>query len=282
MTALQPKISVIIPAYNYGAYLGECLDSVLRQSFQNWDCIIVDNGSTDTTAEVAKAFVAKDARFHYCFTEQKGVSFARNCALKQSTAEYILPLDADDKLASSYLEEALQMFDRQPQLKLVYCEAELFGASQGRWSLPEYTWKGLLGENSIFCSAVFRRSEAIACGGFNESMKEGLEDWDFWIRFLAGNEQVYKIPKVLFFYRVKHNSRNAVLDKELQLRLRRRIYENNRSHYDAVFTTPELMYELYLLRTENRRLRQSRDYRLGSMLLTPLRFITSLFKSFGA
>ena len=86
------NVSIIIPAYNSAVYIAETLNSVIAQSFTNWECIIVDNGSTDKTKQVVENFVSKDKRFQYHSCEQNGVSFARNLAVEKSRGKYILPL----------------------------------------------------------------------------------------------------------------------------------------------------------------------------------------------
>ncbi|WP_317897484.1 glycosyltransferase [Aurantibacillus circumpalustris] len=271
-------ISIIIPAYNYGNYLGECLDSVLAQTYSNWECVIVDNGSTDNTAQVAKSYVAKDPRFIYVHTEQKGVSFARNKAIELSKGKFILPLDADDKIASTYLEKAEKILRTKKDIRVVYCDAELFGASTGKWILPTFTLKGLLMENSIFCSALFRKSDFNTVGGYNIEMKEGFEDWDFWIRMLKTGESVYKIPEILFYYRIKPASRNSVLDQEKQLVLRRRIYINHKDVYDKMFDLSELIFNYHSVAKKLKSMEESTTYRCARVLLKPILFLRNIFK----
>lgn len=274
----RTKISVIVPAYNYGNYLGECLDSVLFQTYSNWECIIVDNGSTDNTAEVAKAYTKNDQRFKYVLTEQNGVSFARNKAAELSVGEFILPLDADDKIAPGLLEKAENVLRKNKDVKVVYCDAMLFGASKGKWILPDYSLKNLLVENSIFCTALFRKSDFNTAGGYNLNMREGFEDWDFWIRMLKDGSKIYKIPEVLFYYRIKAASRNSQLDREKQLILRRRIVENHRELYDKYFPTADLLFDYHSQNVELRNIKASNNLKLGKMLLAPLRFVKNLFK----
>ena len=273
------RLSVIVPSYNYGAYIAECLDSVMAQSFRHWECIVIDNGSTDNTATVVKAYEAKDSRIRYHFTEQKGVSFARNKAVELSRGEYILPLDADDKIDPTYLEKAIAILSTRPELKLVYCDAELFGAFSGKWVLPEYSLRDLLIENSIFCSALYRKADFYAAGGYNENMKEGFEDWDFWIRMLQGGEPVYKIPEALFYYRMRLNSRNGVLTPGKQLSLRRRIFEDHKALYEASFALPDLIFEYYELKKELAAAKDSVDLKAGRLILGPARFLKNMFNS---
>lgn len=270
-------VSVIVPAYNYANYLPECLDSVKAQSFQNWECIIIDNGSTDNTKEVVQKYVTNDSRFKYLYTENKGVSKARNLGVKNSSGEFILPLDADDKIHPSLLQKEVEQHQKNKDLTLVYSEAELFGNSSGKWNLPEYSFKDMLVENSIFCTAMYKRADFDRVGGYNENMHEGFEDWDFWIALLQNDAKVYRVPEVLFYYRIRTNTRNSVLDKEKQLRLRNTIYTNHKAVYDQYFAAPDLIFDKYLLSTKLNSLEGSKDYKVGKKLLSPLRFIKSLF-----
>ncbi len=271
-------VSIIIPAYNYGAYIGECLNSVLGQSYPHWECIVVDNGSTDNTAGIVTAYAEKDKRIHYHFTAQNGVSRARNLAVSLSAGQYILPLDADDKIAPAYLEKGLKHLQQHPEIKVVYCDAELFGAASGKWALPEYSLHDLLIENSIFCSALYRRSDFDATGGYNENMKEGFEDWDFWISMLKRGGNVYKIPEVLFYYRIRQASRNSSLDHEKQLRLRQQIYENHRALYDATFRLPDLLFKNNLLAGELKNIKQSGQFKAGKLATAPWRLLRKILK----
>jgi glycosyltransferase involved in cell wall biosynthesis len=271
-------ISFIVPCYNYGQFLAECLDSIRLQSFEAWECLIIDNGSTDNTKEVAAQFTVKDFRFKYHFIEQQGVSFARNFGIRHSNGKYILPVDADDKIATSYARKAFDILERSPAVKVVYSDAELFGASSGKWILPEYSLRDMLVENSIFSSAMYRRADFDRSGGYNENMREGFEDWDFWIRMLKDGAEVYKIPEVLFYYRIRASSRNNSLDHERQLMLRRRIYENHRDVYERIYNMPEILFNNYGLKRQLKSVEDSREYRFGKMILSPLRRLKNLFK----
>lgn len=269
-------ISVIIPAYNYGNFISDCLDSVLSQTFKNWECIVVDNGSTDNTSSIVKNYINKDSRIKYHYTDQKGVSLARNIGVDLSEGSYILPLDADDKIAESYLEKAIAIMNKNPQVSLVYCDAVLFGSVNKKWILPKFEFKNMLIENSIFCSALVKKSEFLAVNGYNVNMVEGFEDWDFWIKYLANNKIVYKINEPLFYYRIKQNSRNSVLDNEKQLRLRSQIYQNNLDVYKVYFSIPELIYENYMLNTKYKTLHNSLTYKIGKLLAYPYNFIKKI------
>ena len=138
---MNPLISVIVPCYNQAQFLDECLQSVLDQTYQNWECIIVNDGSPDHTEEIAKNWVEKDARFRYLSKENGGLSSARNAGIEIAKGEWILPLDADDKIGERYLELAEKEFGKD--YTVIYCEAELFGNETGKWHLPEFSLENL-------------------------------------------------------------------------------------------------------------------------------------------
>ncbi len=188
-----------------------------------------------------------------------------------------MPLDADDKIHPNLMQKEVEQHQKDKDLTLVYSEAELFGNSSGKWNLPEYSFKDLLIENSIFCTAMYKRKDFDRVGGYNENMHEGFEDWDFWISLLQNYARVYKVPEVLFYYRIRRNSRNSVLDNEKQLRLRNTIYKNHKAVYDEYFATPDLIFEKYLIGTKLNSIEGSKDYEVGKKLLAPFRFIKSLF-----
>ena len=132
----QPLISVIVPCYNQAQYLDECLQSVLEQTYQNWECIIVNDGSPDNTEEVVKKWTEKDPRFKYLKKENGGLSSARNAGIKAAEGEWILPLDADDKIGDRYLELAEKEFGES--YTVIYCKAEKFCVQQVVWDFPSF------------------------------------------------------------------------------------------------------------------------------------------------
>lgn len=163
----RAKVSVIVPVYNQGEFLAEALDSVLQQTYSNWECVIVNDGSTDNTEEVALDYVNKDGRFRYLYQDNSGVSAARNNGIRHSDGLFILPLDGDDILCPSYLEKAVSRFMLHPETTLVYGKAEFFGDRSGVWDLPEWSWGSFIWENCIYCSAMYKRSDFEAIGGYS-------------------------------------------------------------------------------------------------------------------
>lgn len=201
-------VSVIVPCYNQAQYLDECLQSVLNQTYQHWECIIINDGSTDNTAEVSKKWIEKDSRFFYNEKENGGVSSARNYGIKKSKGVYILPLDGDDYISDNYIEICVNNIETDPNNKLVYGKAINFGEINGEWILPNYSFENLLRGNMIFCTALYKRSDFDLIGGYDENMVISCEDWEFWIRLLKNGGNVIRDLNCTFYYRIKKQSRN--------------------------------------------------------------------------
>lgn len=199
-------VSVIVPCYNQAQYLDECLQSVLDQSYLHWECIIVNDGSPDGTEEIAKNWVEKDSRFAYLKKENGGLSGARNAGITKAKGDFILPLDADDKISKDYIALAVAEFEKDLEVKIVYCKSEKFGDIEGLWQLPPFSISDLCRYNMIFCSALYRREDWKSVGGYDVNMIYGLEDWEFWIAILKNGGNVKCLDEVGFYYRIKENS----------------------------------------------------------------------------
>lgn len=210
----NPLVSIIVPCYNQALYLDEALQSVLDQTYVNWECIIVNDGSPDNTDEVAKIWLQKDTRFKYVFQENSGLCCARNFGISQAVGELILPLDADDKIGLNYTELAVHAFEQDSSLKVVYCKAKKFGIRDGLWELPSFSLERLTYDNMIFCSAFFKKSDWLLVGGYDPKMIYGLEDWEFWISVLKNGGSVKCLKDIGFYYRIKPDSMLKRIDKE--------------------------------------------------------------------
>lgn len=200
------KISVIIPYYNKAEFLDEALTSVYLQSYADWECLIVNDGSQDDITIAIQKWLNKDKRFQYYEKKNGGVSSARNFGIKLAKGEWILPLDPDDRIGKDYLELASGYFGKG--YSLIYCEAEKFGDEQGKWQLPDFSLNSLAEDNVIFNAAFYKKSAWTTLGGYDESLPI-LEDWDFWISLLKNGDKVARINKVCFYYRIK--SSNSIM-----------------------------------------------------------------------
>jgi glycosyltransferase involved in cell wall biosynthesis len=202
-----PKVSVVIPCFNHGLYLDEAVDSVLRQTCTDFEIVVVDDGSSDPyTVSLLASYDRPKTRV--IRTENRGLSRARNTGIGSALGRYILPLDADDRIADSYLEKALAILEARPEVGVVYCDEEMFGERQGLWSVLPYDPAALLFDNLICATAMYRRSDWEKVGGYSPRFIYGWEDWDFWLSMASLGKEVVKIPEPLFYYRIRTASMN--------------------------------------------------------------------------
>ena len=203
----EPFVSVIIAVYNMQEYLAECVSSILASSYKNLEIVIVDDGSNDGTLTVAQELAA----INKCITvashkHNMGVSCARNHAIDIAQGEFILPVDGDDKIAPHYIEQAINCFIKDPDVKVVTCYGEFFGNRTGRWTLPTFNRHLLARRNLISVCAMYRKRHWAEIGGYCTEIK-GLEDWDFWISMLKDSGKVVRLPDVGFYYRIRAHSK---------------------------------------------------------------------------
>lgn len=230
------KVSIIIPCYNQGHYVKEAVESALSQTYMNIEIVCVNDGSTDNSAEVLENLAKKYKQIVF-FNEREnhGVVYARNMAIQAASGEYILPLDADDKIEPAYVEKAVKILEENPKIGIVYCEARFFGTQNGVWKLPEFNLDRMLYENTIFCCAMFRKTDFQKAGGYKEYMNHGYEDWDLWLSFVEQGLEVYRIDEILFNYRkYKEKSRSNRCKNHMT-----EIYKNILKHHANLFLTSD-------------------------------------------
>lgn len=253
----NPLVSIIVPCYNQAQYLDEALQSIIQQTYSNWECIIVNDESKDNTEEIAKQWIKKDSRFKYLFQNNAGVCVARNVAILNSKGEFILPLDADDKIGKNYIELAIEEFLKNKYLKVIYCKAEKFGMLNGLWNLKPFSLHNLALNNIIFNSAIFKRNDWELVGGYDVNMKYGREDWEFWISILKNGGMVLQLDVIGFYYRIKHVSREKNIN-EIQIK---KIYKYlSLKHTDFYVNQLGSFVELY---NELEEIKKSNSYLLG-------------------
>lgn len=255
-----PLVSVIVPCYNQGKYLPEALDSVLAQSYTHWECIIINDGSTDETESVAKAYCAKDQRFRYLCQENQGVVAAKNYAILQSQGKYILPLDGDDLLDKSFLEKATAILDHDVEMKIVCCRVKFFGDKDEEMKLGEFTFSDLLLNNYLVNTSLFRRDDCNRVGGYKSEMVRGLEDWELWLSILENGGKVHRIDEVLFYYRIHGQSRNSI-SQEVFSELH---YTVAHIHSRALYNEYKVLYNEYKkCYLAYMQIKRSRSYKLA-------------------
>jgi glycosyltransferase involved in cell wall biosynthesis len=212
IVTLQPRVSVIVPAYNVRTYIQDALTSLERQSMKAFEVLVVDDGATDGTQELVIPFCERDQRFKLLHKENGGLSSARNYGIEHARAPYIALLDGDDRYEPDKLAAHVAVLDSQPAVGVVYSASRIiredgkptFMSLSGKPIDPDplvaLLYKNFIGHGS---NAVFRSSLFQEVGGFDENLKSS-EDLDFWIRIaLLSRWRFWREPRVLCGYRVR-------------------------------------------------------------------------------
>ena len=280
-----PIVSIIMPCYNKEKYIAETLATVEAQTYSNWELVLVDDGSPDDTLGAALLYTRKRQwpadKIITLRQENQGPSAARNNGIHASHGEYILPLDPDDLIEPTYIEKAVAILQQQPDVKLVYCEADSFGAWSQPWPHREYHHETMLWYNLIHNSAIYRRTDYDQTPGYNTNMRQGLEDWDFYLSLLGSNDHVHCINEILFHVRIADGQRTEEADAH-QHELLRQIYHNHRElyepyHQDVVFFHEMWTHNEWLFRRADQAC-HSHAYRIGKIILKPLSWIRKRIK----
>jgi len=246
---LPKLVSVVIPCYNQAVFIEETVNSVLASIYPAIEVILINDGSTDNTEEVCKRLTARYTNVFYFFQPNSGPSVARNYGIREANGLYILPLDSDDLISNDYISRAIEVFESDPEVKVVYCEAEKFGEKSGKWNLKPFSLEKLaLNNNMIFVSALYKKKDWEECGGYSEDMVWGREDWEFWISMLKNGGKVVKLPIIGFYYRIRTNSRRKGMTSERKEKI---IAYINRKHKDFIYK--QLNGPLRFQRTHSRK-----------------------------
>lgn len=228
------SVSVVIPCFNAGWHLDEAVQSALAQTWAELEIVIVDDGSTDA-GTLAVLESARWPRTRVFRQPNGGPAAARNHAIREARGQYILPLDADDTIEPTYVEKAVAVLDARPEVGCVYCKAMKFGAEHGPWDLPPYRLEELVIDNVVFVTALFRKADWQAIGGFDEHLRHGVEDYDFWVKMVASGRQVVQLDEFLFNYRVQEKSRTTRFQDGLDGKISTYadIFRNNHAFYTS-------------------------------------------------
>lgn len=214
----RPKVSVIVPCHNLGRFLPACIESVKKQTYQDWELIIIDDASTDNTWEVAERF--KTSRIKVLRNDtNRHVSASRNRAILSAKGHYILPLDADDRLYPNALEKLVDELDASRDYQIVggnlviYNEHDLNGnGMRSGWPNNTDYEQQIAGNNRMPYASMYRRKVWENIGGYRERIRSGVEDADFWTRALSYGYR----PKIIKEDTLAYTHRNNSLGKQNQ------------------------------------------------------------------
>lgn len=293
---MNPKVSVIVPCYNQAQFLAETLDSVLAQTHENWECIIVNDGSTDNTETVAMDYCDRDKRFIYHKKENGGLSSARNAGLYIAQGDYVQFLDSDDILLPNKFEYQIRMMETEKS-DVCLCHHSMFTTdinqtwenffSQSTYDLTYhgfvYNWGEtfVIGIHSGLFSHSFLKNHHIH---FDEHVY-ALEDWLFWVSIIRAKGIVCEIQDKLTLYRVQTSSMTH--DKKRmqsnRLRVYLRMYEtlNDVEKQEFMQRGIDNLVNFFARSNYNKEAEQranSIDYKVGAFILFPLHKISSWLK----
>jgi glycosyltransferase involved in cell wall biosynthesis/GT2 family glycosyltransferase len=196
-------ILIITPFYNAGPEFTATAESVLQQTFTDWEWLIVDDGSTQPESLAMLAgYEGSDPRLHVIHnTPNRGLSAARNAGVARCQAPYFLQLDADDLLEPTFVEKCLWALESHPEWSFCNSWSVGFGSKEFLWPRGFELGRDFLAENQVTPAAVIRRSADRAIGGHDETIRDGLEDWDYWLNMAAHGLWGGTIPEYLTRYR---------------------------------------------------------------------------------
>ena len=200
--------SIITPYYDTETFFTETFLSLQAQSLQNWEWVIVDDGSSDQKSVQRLAdLAAQDDRIKTIFQPNAGPSAARNTSFRNTVGRYVCLLDSDDLLEPTYLEKCVWFLDSNPEFAFCNAYSVVFGDEEYLWAVGFERGRAYLRANSGPPISVIRRAAYSDCGGFDESIRFGHEDWDFWLAMAKAGHWGYTIPEFLQWYRKRGNGR---------------------------------------------------------------------------
>ena len=267
MTSSHPRVAVVIPCHNYGRYLSDAVDSVLRQTYSPAEVVVVDDGSTDDTPAVSAAF---GDRVTYIRQAQAGANAARNRGLHHvGSATHVLFLDADDMLEPDYISACLQTLAAAPEASYAYTQMARFGDEHEISEYPEWSLAELLRKNFIHIAALFPL-EVARQFPFDESLRAGSMDWDRFLSMAARGHKGVLVDRPLLLYRRHDASIQRGLRREPHRRhlLAARLAWKHRRLYGASLPG-QVVFHLYQATRSLARLQVRRAQR-GANRLTRL------------
>lgn len=250
----NPKVSIVITCYNLGQYVKEAIDSIKEfPDSEVYEIILVNDGSTDVnTNNILEKIVLNDTSIVYVNQPNMGLAKARNNGIKKAKAEYIIPLDADNKVRPAFIAQTIHILDNNKDADVVHGNAQNFGNRNNIWQSKPFYLPEMLLNSYIDACAGFRKSTWEELGGYDENMPVmGFEDWDLWLRMANAGCHFEYVDEIFFDYRVRDNSMLADA------------WSKRKILVDYIFNKKELknlaLFREYII--ENQRLKEEPSFR---------------------
>lgn len=229
-----PLVSFVVPCYNYARFLSEAIASIVAQTIDDWEAIIVDDGSPDDTLAVARGLLAQYAgrRLRLLHQPNAGPAAARNNGAHAAQGEFLVFFDADDLLDSTFLAQTLAIAQADPSLGFVYTGMRMFGHDQHVWPSIPFDAQLLALDNFIPQHCLVRRAAWQQVGGFDVARSlRGFEDWDFWLRVVAAGWAGHHIAAPLVCYRRHGSSLTDAVRADYAWDVRAQLVVKHPKHY---------------------------------------------------
>lgn len=243
---MKPEISIIIPCYNHGKYVRQAIESVKNSTvIDRCEIIVVNDGSTDPyTIQVMEEL--ENEGIKVINQHNQGLARTRNNGIKLAQGRYILPLDADNTISSTFIEKASKILNQDDSCSIVYSDRDFFGLKSGVERVGNFDKRRLVNMNFIDACAIFRKDVWEKIGGYDEHMPVmGWEDWDFWLCAAENDFKFHYIPESLFQYRVLENSMIQELHKSEKFQ--KLVEYISRKHAKILYQSYCDIYSKYLI-----------------------------------
>jgi glycosyltransferase involved in cell wall biosynthesis len=226
-------VSIVVPVFNAGPCLREALDGAVGQTHPGVEVIVVDDGSTDPTTRDILDSASRHERVTVVRTANGGPARARNVGVEHARGDYILPLDADDRIDTSFVARTLPILEAEPGVGVVHTWVGLFGRHHGTWRTGPLALPELLTRCTVHVTSLFRRRLWSDVGGWDPQFVETMEDWDFWLSAVERGWTGRCVPEVLVYYRRLASGREVrARTPGIKARLVRQLVAKHRALYE--------------------------------------------------
>lgn len=275
----KPLVSIIIPCYNDAQYIEQSVLSALNQTYPYKEVIVVDDGSNAETKAILRKLESKLTKL--ITQKNQGQSAARNVGIKEAKGDFILVLDSDDYFEPSFCEKSIQIFLENEDVKIITSYANrIFENNKTTVFKPKGgQFVDFLLNNCAMGSVMFKKNDWQKINGYDEGMRKGFEDWEFYIRLLKGGGFAYAIPEPLFNYRLRPGSTTGKANK-IKYELLQDIYFKHqdlyKENYESFIT--HLLGRIEREEKEKIKNTQRLEFKIGKAIMKPFRWIKSVFK----
>lgn len=226
---MTATVTLVITTHERAAHLEQAVAAARAQTYPELEIVLSDDGSTDPALmRLLDRFEEEGLRV--LRHRRGGIGASLNAAVRATSSRYVMRLDDDDLIDPPYVAEAVAVAEADPGVGIVYCRATVFGAQEGPWPLPDLDMGRILYDNLVFATALVRREDWLAVGGYDESMREGREDHDFVLRILGTGRRAVRLEGTHFHYR-RHEGGSVNMavgaSREALIRAHATIFRNN-------------------------------------------------------